>query len=336
MNNIRKAYILLFFLLIPMVIKADWVAYDFFSVGTKGLGIGGANVSLSDDMGAFYSNPAGLFQIEKPTFSYQMYSILKVQRLINTKLQVEWELFPLLAYAVPIKKNKMTAGIFIQTLFKSLNESYTVYGTGVSYSYRLFERFAMGINLGLAVGSQESNWATGYFWQIGLIYQLSDKVKAGMIVRSSINLQWDLLRGAPNVDETLPWSAQMGVSIRITQTSILSIDLEYQGISSIRYKAEGIVLNPDLDTGLFKNLHPHIGFQFLHKPSGAQFRFGFMTLANASSSGIESQPVITLGIGGYTSNSFKIDFTLQDSLIFDIFTRTNRFERFLLSFEYTF
>jgi len=163
-------------------------------------------------------------------------------------------------------------------------------------------------------------------------------IKAGIVFRSPISLSWDqLLGGQINVEETLPWSVQGGLSWRISRTVIASFELEYQGTQSIRFVNNGTPEHPDyLETGLFKNFHPHIGVQFLHEKSGAELRVGFFTFANNSREGLDAQPAFSFGIGGYTANNFKIDFALIDTLIFDIFVRTNQFERFLLSIEYSF
>lgn len=333
------AIILIVFLglciLMPRRVEADWAPYDFFPVGAKGMGAGGAFTSLADDLGAFHANPAGLVQVQKPALSYQIYSVLQVQRLIDTSLQLRWEYFPLLAYAFPFSET-MTGGMYVQTLFKSQLESYNVHGIGFSWSWSFTDRLAVGLNTGIAIANQQDNWAFGWYVQSGMLFMLSREWRFGAIVRFPINLEWDALRGDADVQERLPWSSQFGVSWRLRETSILSFELEYQGWSAIRYSAAGSAAKPDFESGLFKTWHPHIGFHTLHEPTGAQVRIGFMTAVTASSGGLESMPVLTLGLGAFTTNYFRLDFALLDTLIFDIFTRTDRFERFLISFEYSF
>lgn len=332
----RPGFLLLLLLCLPGIsLQADWVPYDVFPTGTKGLGVGGAFTSLADDGGAIYFNPAGLFQLPKPLLTYQLYSILKMPNLIDTRLQVKWEYFPLLAYAVPLEQGRTAAALYVRTLFKSMVETYSVHGVGGGFSWRVAEDLALGVNLGLAIGSQQENYSFGFFWQLGLLARLSPLLKLGIIFRAPIALAWYSLRGDLDVEETLPWSLQGGISWRFSRNMILSFELEYQSLDNVRYTVGGVDRSPALEGGLFRTIHPHLGFQFLHVPSGAQIRVGLMTMAAASSSELDPQPILCLGIGAWASRVFKIDFSLMDSLLFDIFTRTDRFERFMLSFEYS-
>ena len=45
------------------------------------MALGGAFVSLADDASAVHANPAGLIQIEKAVFSWQLLSQIPMQRL---------------------------------------------------------------------------------------------------------------------------------------------------------------------------------------------------------------------------------------------------------------
>lgn len=312
------------------------VPYDFVASGVKAAGLGGAFTALADDAGSIHYNPAGTFQIGRGAFSWQLQSILKIQRLIDTSHKLEWDLIPLTVLSFPFAGKTMSGSFFIKTFFRSMAESYTVHGTGVSWSWKLNEVAAVGISTGLAVGHQDENWSFGWFVHTGVLLRLSESLKAGIVWHSPIKLHWDELRGDYRVDERLPWLLQGGVSWRVTKKVIVSFDLEYQGVGAKSYTANGVSYNlPDM-TGLFKNIHPHLGVQLLHSATGARLRFGFMTAATSSSSGVDTRPAVTAGIGAYTSENFRLDFALQDSLLFDIFTETDRYEWFSFSIEYHF
>lgn len=317
-------------------IYADRVPYDFFPVGSKGLSVGGAFSSIADDSGAFYYNPAGLFQLGKKTLSYQLLSTLKVDRLFDTGLKLDWEYFPLLSFSSPIEKNKSSWGFSLSTIYKHMFESYLVKKLGLSFSYKVNDSFALGMNMGLALGHQEDNWGFGFYWDLGLLVRISSNLKFGTIFRSKIKMSWDELRGDYGVRETLPWSMQGGFSYSVGKRLIISAELEYQSEDSIVYSSDNPSSNLNLAGGMFKTIHPHLGVQFMGVATGAQLRFGFMTMGNRSLTKIDTDPLLTFGIGAYSSQNFKIDFCLLDSLIFDIFTKTSRYERVTISFEYNY
>jgi len=331
----------IFFFLITGSIYANRVPYDFFPVGSKGLSVGGAFSSIADDSGAFYYNPAGLFQLGKKTLSYQLFSVLKVDHIFDTGLKLDWEYFPLLSFSFPIEKGKSSWGYSLSTIYKHMFESYLVKKLGVSFSYKLNEYVALGLNVGLALGHQSDNWGFGLYWDFGVLTRISKSLKFGAIFRSKIKMSWDELRGDYGVKETLPWSMQGGFSYSIGRSSrekkiIISAELEYQSEDSISYSSDNPSSDLDLEGGMFKTIHPHFGVQFLNATTGAKLRFGFMTMGNRSITKIDTEPLLTFGIGAYSSKSFKIDFCLLDSLIFDIFTKTSRYERVTISFEYSY
>ena len=314
------------------------VPYDPFPVGARAVGAGGAFTGLADDLSAITYNPAGLFQMKGGRLTYQLFSVLQIQRLVDTKLKLKWEFFPLFAISRPLVPERLTVAGYFNTLFKSLSESYSVHVLGAAFSWKISDLVAVGLGGGLAVARQQEddNWATGLHLQAGLLFRLSGQVKAGISFKFPLKLHWDYLRGDADVDETLPWILRAGLAWRAGEGLILTFDLELIGIKDITYSVSGVRQDPDYDTGLFKSLHPHFGVQYFHKKLGAWLRGGLMSLNAASSSGLNPQPVLTLGIGAFTSKFFKIDFSIADTLIFDIFSRTDRYERFYLSFEYTF
>lgn len=324
--------------LISGVASALPVPYDFFPVGTKAIGAGGAFTGQADDLSAISYNPAGLFQLKGGRLTYQLSSVLQVQRLINTQLKLRWEFFPLFAVSRPFIENRLSWAFHFNILFKSLSESYSVYVLGGALSWKVNDVVAAGFSGGLAIGrqSEDDNWATGLHIQPGLLFRLSRAVKAGLSFKFPLKLSWGFLRGDKNVDETLPWILRGGVAWRARKNLIFTFDLEWIAVQDIAYSVQGVPQDLPYETGLFYSLHPHLGVQYFHEKLGAWLRGGFMTLTATSSSGLNPQPVLTLGIGAFTSRFFRVDFSLADSLIFDIFSRTDRYERFYLSFEYTF
>lgn len=315
-------------------LAANWFPYDVFPVGVKNLSLGGAFVSLADDASAVAVNPAGLVQLEQGVFSYQLLSQVKLQRLVDSSIKLDWEFLPLVACVFPVEEGSVHGALSLSTLFRSLSGRYGVHVLGASVSWKILPRLAWGNTVGLAIGSADDEYAYGLFWQTGLLAPVSDRVRLGLVARFPVALEWDALRGDTSVRERLPLTLQGGVAWKTSETSILSAELEFIDVAGIRYSSFEGAANPAQPTGLFRNVHPHVGFQFLHRPTGAELRFGFMTFTHSAAGSVESQPALTLGLGAWTSKFFRIDFALLDTLIFDIFTRTNRYERFSLSFEY--
>lgn len=315
---------------------ADPVPYDFAPAGVKAAGLGGAFTSLADDAGALYANPAGMFQIGRNAFSYQIQSILKIQRLIDSSLKLDWDLLPLTALSFPFAGGRMSGAVFISSLFRSMSETYTVHGTGFSWSWQMNSRVAVGLSSGVAVGHQDDNWSLGWFLHAGVLVRVSEQLRAGAVWQAPVKLHWRELRGDYDVDEKLPWRFQGGVSYRISQGVAVSFELEYQGMQAQEYRAGGVDYAVPGRTGLFRNFHPHLGVQITEPRTGALLRFGFLTAGTATSSGAETRPALCLGIGAYTAQHFRLDFALQDSLLFDIFTGTDRYEWLSVSMEYHF
>lgn len=323
-------------LLVPFLAAGAPVPYDHFPVGTKALGAGGAFTGQADDLSALSFNTAGLVQLEGRHLTYQLYSLLKINRLVDTTLKLKWEFFPLFAFSFPVVEKRLVGAFYFRALFRSFLESYSVHVLGGALGWKVTDWLALGLDAGLAIGHQDINWAAGFHLQGGALFRLGSTVKAGLSFRLPVRLSWDMLRSDPDVAERLPWTVVAGAAWRAGEHTILTFDLEWQGTQSIRYSVGGIAQDPDYPVGLFKNLHPHCGVQHFSQKLGAWLRAGMLTMSTASSAGLESQPLLTLGLGAYTSKFFRIDFSILDSLIFDIFTRTNRFERFLVSFEYTY
>ncbi len=333
---LRKIIVFLAVLIMPISICANRVSHDFFPVGSKGLSVGGAFTSIADDSGAFYYNPAGLFQLEKKTLSYQLFSALKIEHVFDTGLKLDWAYFPLLSFSFPIEAGKSSWGFYLSTIYKHMFDSYMVQNLGLNFSYKLNDYLALGINAGLALGSQDDNWGFGFYWNLGVLSRLTKNLKFGVVFRSKIKMSWDELLGDYGVKETLPWSIQGGFSYSLDKRFVFSAELEYQAESSTTYSSDNSSVNLDLEGGMFKTIHPHLGVQFLSVATGAQVRVGFMTMGNRSINKIDTEPLLTFGIGAYSWRNFKIDFCLLDSLILDIFTRTIRYERVTISFEYSY
>jgi hypothetical protein len=315
-------------------LMADWYPSDPFAPGVKAMSLGGAFVSLADDASAVHANPAGLIQLDKAVFTWQLLSQIQVQRLVDTSIRLDWEYFPLVAACFPIEDGRINAALSWTTYWRSISGKYSVHILGASASWKVLPWLSWGNTIGLAIGLTDDQTAVGLFWQTGFLAPISKRIRLGLVLRMPVSLEWDALRGDTGVSERLPFTMQAGLAWRLDKTSILSFDLEFVDVAGIRYVSDAGRANPEQPTGLFRNLHPHIGFQTLLTSIGAEFRCGLMTFTHNANNSSDSQPALTLGIGAWTSQFFRIDFALQDTLIFDIFTRTNRYERISISFEY--
>lgn len=315
-------------------LAADWYPSDPFSPGVKAMSLGGAFVSLADDASAVHANPAGLVQLEKAVFSWQLLSQLQVQRVVDTSLKLDWEYFPLLAACFPLEEGRLYAALSWTTHWRSISGKYSVHVLGASLGWKLAPWLSWGNTVGLAIGLADDETATGLYWQTGFLAPLSESLRLGLTLCLPIRLEWDALRGDVAVSERLPLVMQGGMALRLSRYSIISFDLEFVDLARIRYASTLGSADPKQPLGLFRNLHPHLGFQTLLTSIGAEFRCGFLTFTHNANNSSDSQPALTLGLGAWTSQYFRIDFALQDTLIFDIFTRTNRYERISISFEY--
>ncbi len=321
-------------LVVSLPLAADWYPSDPFSPGVKALSLGGAFTALADDASAVHANPAGLVQMDKAVFSWQLLSQIQMQRLVDTSIKLDWEYFPLVAACFPIEDGLVHGALSWTTQWRSISGRYSVHVLGASLSWKISSWLSWGNTLGLAVGLTDDEAASGFFWQTGFLVPLNEDIKLGLTMRMPVTLEWDVLRGDTGVRERLPLSMQAGMAWRIDRHAILSFDLEFVDVAGLRYSSDAGTMNPVQPTGLFRNLHPHIGFQTLIPSIGAEFRCGFLTFTHNANNASDAQPALTLGIGAWTSQYFRIDFALQDTLIFDIFTGTNRYERISVSFEY--
>ncbi len=339
----RKYYIIIFLLIFTKILYSSWRPYDFYKCGAKGLGTGGAFTGIADDVSAVYWNPAGLVQISKPTLFYNMDAQIRIVQIIDTTLKLTYKFPALLGFVYPLRHNS-TVGFSIDTPFqRKIPYKFYVYELSLLYSFPVMRHLYVGIKPSINYGTYGSySGATGWGWsyQIGILYFMSPKLHFGFNYHSKINIKWDNYGEYITLKETFPDFFTTGVAYQITRKVIMDLDIEYQHWKAISFVADNNDIAPtdNIETGLFKNIHPHLGFMFLEERSGAHLRTGLLTDYYIHDDGTgDTQLLWSIGVGAYAFKIIKFEVSLMDSFLMRLInSKNNRIETIQIAAEYRF
>jgi long-subunit fatty acid transport protein len=215
--------------------------------GARGIALGNAYISVTDDPTAIHWNPAGLVDVSRisANLSYNSY-IFNIQSF-----------FASLACPITLSKNKLLlGGAFMysdlgivegrnetrtQTEFVSLYDSSLI----ISIAYKINEIYSIGGNvkyITTKLWSGEENKSYAFSGDLGAKAKLlGSLINTAVVVR---NLGTKLKYGN-SVENSLPLDVELGVSVKPIKKLLLSSDISIQSNSSVklRFGTEYIV-NP--------------------------------------------------------------------------------------------
>ncbi len=339
-----RFWVIGFIILWGLNLNAYWEAYNIYRCGGKGLATGGAFTSIANDVSAIYWNPAGLIFTEKITAFYTFDAQLKIPHLLAPSLKVTFKTPALIGIVFPIKKpNISTLGFAVFTPFqRKTKDEYAMYFFSATGAYRVHPRVSVGANIGVAYTTYKGDFnygGIGFRWQIGLLYFISRRVRAGLNYQFKTTVKWrGVYYGIWQRKETFPDILQTGVAIKIKKNIITSIEMEYQNWNSVEYIENYQNYSPSIETGLFKTIHPHIGFLISEYGSGALIRTGLYTDSYVTDEGKnKTQLVWTIGLNGYAFEIIRVEAAIADAYLMSFLNSSNeKIETIQITVEYQF
>lgn len=333
-------------LFLNSMLFAQWRGYDVYRCGAKGLAMGGAFTAVADDVSSIYFNPAGLIQMTDFSIFYTMDAQLKIHSLMRTirpELKITYKVPALVGFVYPLKDRfSTTTGFAIYSIFqRKIPYEFATYKFAPLFSTEIMRRLAIGVTPGLIYSTYigtGAKGAWGFNIQLGILYKILQDIRVGLNYSSKIILKWQ-----ENKKETLPDILTIGTSFLITGKLIGGIDIEYQNWKSVSYIVDNREVAPisQIETGLFKTVHPHIGVMFLEEKTGAHMRTGFFTdtfieyVQNRVL--MQTQLLWSIGLGAYAFEIVKIEAVLVDSYLMHFINNSNnKIETIQITVEYRF
>jgi hypothetical protein len=191
-----------------------------FSNSARFIGMGGSYSSVNDEIDSILINPAGIYPIRRSEILFTRTEMME---------DVTYDTF---IYALPVKNNsfgfmvnRITSGdIEGRDINRQITSNFTSNNTVISVSYagKLTETFRSGIALKYINSKISDESATSFAFDVG--FQIKMPVKGLDIGLSSQNI-------GPKVkyikdDENLPMNINFGISYRILNSFLVSVDVQ--------------------------------------------------------------------------------------------------------------
>jgi len=342
--KLLKYYLLLAIILFnPIYALSEWRPYDIYRCGAKGIATGGAFTAIADDVSALYFNPAGLVQTTKFSIFYTFDTQLLIESLIQTlkpSLQLAYKVPALIGFVYPFKdKYRTTISLAAYSPFqRKIPYQFAVYKFSPVIAFEITPDLAIGFSPGLIYSSYigiSSIGKWGWGLQAGVLYSLKNRTRIGLNYHSKIKVS------NYDAEETYPDILTVGTAFLLTETLICSFDIEYQNWNGIKYSNKSTSTNTEpksIENGIFKTVHPHLGFTFLEKRSGAHIRTGISTDSWVHDDGTnDTQLLWSIGLGAYAFKIVKVEAALVDSYITHLILHSNnKIETIQITVEYRF
>lgn len=195
------------------------------NAGARSLGLGHANVTLTD-LWASNNNQAGLAHLKEFGFGFAYENRFGLSELSLKNFNL----------ALPIKRG--TFGVTVQQFgFTDYNEN----KFGLAYGMEISKNVSIGVQLDyllVSVAEAQTQNKSGLTAEIGLIAQVTDKLKLGAHVYNFPNSK---LSG--EFDEQIPMIIRLGLNYEFSKKLFAVVDIE-----------KNIDLDPNLKVGL--EYHP--------------------------------------------------------------------------------
>jgi len=239
-------------------------AFLKLGIGARAVGMGRTFTAIANDASAAYWNPAGLGTV-KLTKVMGTYAILSMERRHNYA-----------AIALPIRslgtigvswinldvgeiEGRDLMGRMTGTFSNAENAYFISWGFPVNHSIHL------GCSAKYITHSLENYQSSGYGFDAGIFFQISDIFSVGGIVRDiSTNVKWNTIS---NLQETYPISTRIGASISPSNFP-MTIGMDYEQIQNRKAS-----LHAGLEFSLISGLGVRIGYDNGHFATGGFISF---------------------------------------------------------------
>lgn len=361
----KKRAICLSILLLVSVSSLSAGGWNNTLMGIRALGIGAAFVGIADDPSGIYYNPAGLIlQNQRLNFSISGVYIMPTHRYmiengVSAKSKNNTGIPQFFITYKASERTTLGFGIFIPYAGGGVNWSADDLGfplsshLGVvsytpSLSYRISDKFSLGININLYRGIFELNTDTGILAalkteesgsslsaSLGLLFYPNDKWRIGLSIRGPAKMTLSgktfytiSVPGVGNVryesdSETqfnLPWDIELGFMHKFSDRLILSTSAQYTLWSTLDKVTKTFKDLPGIGDMVeeenlnFKDiLILRAGLEYMI-PAGVFLRGGVgldkaaSPPQNLSINNIDVDKLTLLGGVGYRSGSMEINF----------------------------
>jgi hypothetical protein len=183
--------------------------------GCRPLALGGAYVAMAEGMDAIFFNPAGLANLDAPTFSFNHGELFADMNLENVSFAT-----PMMGGVVGISGVAFLSGKMTRTTFEDqegeIGETFSAndFAFGLSYARMMTDKFTAGLTVKFVNQNIDRVQANGLAFDLGGTYSVStSKLRLGFAIRnfgsdliySGENLEFETgLTDYPEVDEDIP------------------------------------------------------------------------------------------------------------------------------------
>ncbi len=352
--------------LLFVVVSSSWAGgWNNTLMGIRALGIGAAFVGIADDPSGIYYNPAGLIlQNQKLNFSVNGVYIMPthqytVENIVSARSQKNTGIPQLFVTYKTSERMTLGFGMFVpyagggvdwsaSDLGQPMSSHLGVISYTPSLSYRVSDKFSLGININLyrgvfelkadsdlmmAMETEESGSSLSA--SLGLMYEPSERWRLGLSVRGPAKMT---LKGktlytvsVPGIGDVrfgsdsettfnLPWDIELGFMYKFSDRLILSTSAQYTMWSTLDKVTKtfkdlpGIGDMVEVEEMNFKDiLIMRVGLEYMI-PAGVFLRGGVgldraaTPPESLSINNIDVDKFTLLGGIGYRSGSMEVNF----------------------------
>ncbi len=316
--------VLVFLVCIPLVAEArlggSGAQFLVLGGGCRPIALGGAYVALAEGPDAIYFNPAGLAQLDAPTFAFSHGELFADINLENVAFAT-----PAMGGVVGVSGVGFLSGKMKRTTFDDqegqLGETFSAndFAFGLSYSRMMTDKFTAGLTFKFVNQNIDKVSANGWAFDLGGTYALGvGNLRLGFAIRNfgpdlrytGEDLDFETgLPEFPGVDEDIPATYR---SEAYPMPLIFQLGVAYDIISS----------GPSRITAVLDGLHPNDQDETFN--SGLEYGFNDSYFARVGYTGRENMG-FTAGLGARMALSQGIlaamDYSYEDHEYLDAIQR---------------
>ena len=271
-------------------------AFVDIGYGARPVGMGSAYAGLADDIQALFWNPAGLNHLNETQVSFTNANILGL---------VKYNVF---SVALPLHFDdaQQGGGIAIVSSGDEALHEYTVLagysrrvlgvdvGLNLKYRYASFGNNGLDRNENIVFGDQEfqnellnqvHGSANGFGMDIGLLYQFSEKIRVGLMIRDLFSpVMWNStvdntsLSAKGKYTENVPFETVIGTAYKVFDEFLVTADFQPSYSKDVSN-----IIRGGAELKLFKMLFLRAGLQnVVNDQADEKYVFGFGLNVNVS------------------------------------------------------